>query len=326
MDERRMWKEWKQLEEQSVVNEKQTGQEKDKQDRPLETWIQNIDQQRDQIYEQGRDKIHEALNLNEKQKQKLEKRRLAKENRRAQKQAFVENAYRKNSGSFAGGFSFYKLFWVFFLGCIIGVILETAFCFVTKGYIESRAGLVYGPFNPVYGFGAVLMTLGLFKLYRYRDLWIFLGSMVIGGGFEFLCSLFQELVFGTVSWEYSNTAYNLAGRTNLLFSFMWGILGLLWVKEMYPRLSRWIEKIPNKVGVPLTWVLVVFMVFNMLVSGLAVNRQKERRQEIPPSDIVDVLMDEYFPDERLKEIYPNMIVVDGTAPMEETDPYGDWGK
>lgn len=313
--------------EEEMTSASQKQLEKTNEDAsPLDSFLQSVDQQRDQIYEQGREKVEQALNLDEKEREKLRKKRAAKRRRRRKKREFIESAYRKNPTSFAGGFNFYKLFWVFFAGCFIGVILEMGFCFITKGYVESRAGLVYGPFNPVYGFGAVLMTLGLFKLYRQRDLWIFLGSMIIGGGFEFLCSLFQELVFGTVSWEYSNTAYNIGGRTNLLFSFMWGVLGLLWVKEMYPRLSKLIEKIPNKIGVPLTWVLVVFMIFNMMVSSLAVNRQKERRQGIPASDIVDQIMDQQFPDERLKKIYPNMIVVDGTAPKESSDPYGNFGK
>ena len=59
--------------------------------------------------------------------------------------------------SFAQGLNFYKLFWVFFIGCFIGVILEVLTCMVTLHKIESRNGLIYGPFNPVYGFGAVVM-------------------------------------------------------------------------------------------------------------------------------------------------------------------------
>ena len=61
---------------------------------------------------------------------------------------------------FAPGLGFYKIFWVFFLGCIIGVVVETLWCLATKFYIENRSGVIYGPFNPVYGVGAVVLTLG----------------------------------------------------------------------------------------------------------------------------------------------------------------------
>lgn len=73
-------------------------------------------------------------------------------------------AIKKQAASFASGLNFYKLVWVFAISCIIGFVLETLFCLVTKGYIESRQGMLYGPFNQVYGFGAVLMVLLLHRL------------------------------------------------------------------------------------------------------------------------------------------------------------------
>lgn len=80
---------------------------------PLDSFLQSVDQQRDQIYEQGREKVEQALNLDEKEREKLRKKRAAKRRRRRKKREFIENAYRKNSNSFAGGFNFYKLFWIF---------------------------------------------------------------------------------------------------------------------------------------------------------------------------------------------------------------------
>lgn len=206
--------------------------------------------------------------------------------------------------------TYYTLFWVFFIGCIMGVLLETVWCLLTSHRLENRVGLVYGPFNPVYGFGAVLMTVALKWLSEKRDLWIFLGSMVIGGGFEYLCSLVMELSFGTVSWEYSGTPLNLDGRTNIMYSFYWGLLGLIWVKELFPRLNALIEKIPKKLGVILTVVLTAFMVFDMLISAMALERQSQRRAGIPASNAVSQFLDEHYPDEFLKKIYPNMLVVD----------------
>jgi|GEM_PF-4663813 len=66
--------------------------------------------------------------------------------------------------SFASGLNFYKLFWIFFVGCFLGVVIETLYCLVTRHHFESRQGLIYGPFNLVYGLGALAMTLGLYWL------------------------------------------------------------------------------------------------------------------------------------------------------------------
>lgn len=210
---------------------------------------------------------------------------------------------------FASGMGSYKLFWIFVFGCIGGVIVETIWCMITRHTIESRTGLIYGPFNPVYGFGALIMTVCLNRLSNKRDLWIFIGSMVIGGAFEYACSLFQELAFGTVSWEYSGMALNINGRTSILYCLFWGVLGLLWVKDLMPRMSRLIERIPPKIGAALTWCMAVFLVCNMTISVVAVARQSARRDGIAPDNKIEHFLDKHYTDEFLYKIYPNMITV-----------------
>ena len=66
---------------------------------------------------------------------------------------------RQRREHFAHGLNFYKLVWIFLLGCIMGFLIETAWLFVHTGILESRKGIIYGPFSPVYGFGAVLFTI-----------------------------------------------------------------------------------------------------------------------------------------------------------------------
>ena len=163
-----------------------------------------------------------------------------------------------------------------------------------------------GPFIPVYGFGAVAITLFLYHMYNQKDSMIFLASMVIGGGFEYLCSFLQQLMFGTVSWEYSDSAFNLGGRTNLMYSFFWGILGLIWVKDLYPLFSRNIQKIPKKVGRPLTVAVTLFMAADIALSAGAVYRESQRINNIPATNAVQEFFDEWFPDEFLDIIYPHM--------------------
>lgn len=206
-------------------------------------------------------------------------------------------------------FNYTKLFWIFFIGCFLGVVFETVYCLAMRHHYENRVGVLYGPFNPVYGFGAVLLTLSLKWLSDKRDLWIFLGSALIGGAFEYLCSLCQEYAFGTVSWEYSHTQFNFHGRTNVLYAFFWGLLGLLWVKEIYPRLSSLIDHIPKNISRWLTVILSLFMFFNMLVSVMALERQSRRRLGVQPTNPISEFLDRHYTDEYLKEIYPNMMVV-----------------
>lgn len=215
-----------------------------------------------------------------------------------------------NINSFAHGLNFYKIFWIFLIGNIIGYCVETIWCFVRLGYYECRQGLIYGPFIPVYGLGAVLLTV---TLYRYRNrssTVIFLASSIIGAAFEYVCSLLQEIVFGTVSWEYSDSALNLHGRTNVFFAICWGFLGLVFITHSLPTLTKWIESIPNRIGVYLTWILIIFMIFDIFISAAAVKRQDLRRDGVPAGDPFSAFLDEHYDDDYLKRVFPNMQAVD----------------
>lgn len=213
--------------------------------------------------------------------------------------------------SFAEGLNLYKLFWIFYIGCLAGVIIEIIWCLVKNGYFEYRTAMILEPLNPVYGFGALLLTLCFSKVKKLSDILIFVYSFIIGGLFEVACSLFQEFTFGTVSWHYTENYLPILGnRTSLIYCLFWGILGLLWVKFIYPFLTKTIEKLPNKFGKILTYILVVFVSFDIIFSSGAVLRQRERRNGIPADSEIDRFYDSHFDDETLKFFYNNIIVKD----------------
>lgn len=211
----------------------------------------------------------------------------------------------KQEAHFAQGMTFYKLFWVFFIGCFAGVVLETIYCLIQRGHYESRVGLIYGPFNLVYGIGALCLSSALYQFRNRGRVFSFVGGFVVGSVVEYACSWFQEVCFGSTSWDYSNMPYNLNGRICLLYSIFWGILGIFWIKDIYPRMAKWILKIPNKVGKPLTWVLLVFMVFNSVMTLFTSLRWTARREGIEPRNAFEAYLDEHYPDERMQKIFAN---------------------
>ena len=207
---------------------------------------------------------------------------------------------------FAQGVNIYKILLILIIGSFAGVMVELLWCLITNGYLESRSGLVYGPFNMLYGVGAAVLSLTLYR-FRNRGRWLsFLGGFVVGSVVEYLCSWGQEALLGSRSWDYSGMPFNINGRICLLYSIFWGILGVLWIKDLYPRMSKWILKIPNHAGRIVTWVLTVFMAFNCLVSAVAVWRWAERVSGVPAENGFEELLDARFPDERMERIYANM--------------------
>ena len=58
----------------------------------------------------------------------------------------------------------HQLFWYFLIFSVLGLIIETVYCYITSGTFESRKGLIWGPFCPVYGVCGAFLIFVLYKL------------------------------------------------------------------------------------------------------------------------------------------------------------------
>ncbi len=199
---------------------------------------------------------------------------------------------------------------MFYIGSFAGVIIELLWCFINEGYFESRNGLIYGPLNPLYGAGAAALSVVLYK-FRNRGSWLsMLGGMVVGSAVEYAFSWVQELLWGSRSWDYSHLPFNINGRICLLYSFFWGLLGIFWIKKLYPICSKWILKIPNRVGKILTWIILAFFILDTAITGFAMIRWVERRKDIPAANAFDQFIDTHYSNERMERVFPNMVFSD----------------
>ncbi len=162
--------------------------------------------------------------------------------------------------------NFFNLFWIFVVCSILGLAIETVFHLAFYHAYQDRAGLLYGPFSPIYGFGGLFMTVALNRFHDKPILVIFLISALIGGAFEFTVSWIMQSAFGIVAWDYSGTFLSIDGRTNFMFMCFWGILGVMWVKFLLPILLWMINKIPWKLRYTLTVVCFVFMVVDVVLT------------------------------------------------------------
>ena len=207
---------------------------------------------------------------------------------------------------FAKGLCIDKLVWIFFVSALIGDWVETVFVWATSGVFMSRSSLIYGTFSIVWGLGGALATAMLYPLKDKKPLFIFAGGFFLGGVYEYSCSVFTEVVFGTVFWDYSHLPYNINGRVNLLFCVYWGIAAIAWVKLLYPAASFLLEKIPPVAGKIMTWIIVIFMVLDMAVSGAAIGRYVSRKAGVEASTPVEHMCDSIYKDKLIERIYPNM--------------------
>ncbi|MCM1541361.1 MAG: putative ABC transporter permease [Blautia sp.] len=200
-----------------------------------------------------------------------------------------------------------QLFWLFVIGAFLGDVVETLFCRVTTGVWMSRSSLVWGDFSVVWGLAIALVTALLYRSRDKQEYHIFWIGTFLGGAYEYICSVFTEIVFGKVFWDYSGMPFNLGGRINLLYCFFWGIAAVVWMKALYPKAAKLIRFILRKTGRILTIFLAVFMAADICVSILALIRYDTRGHGQEAAYGWEQAMDRYFDDGKMQQIYPNAV-------------------
>lgn len=177
---------------------------------------------------------------------------------------------------------FFNIFWLFTVACVCGLAVETVYHFVMyHGELQDRAGLLWGPFSPIYGCGAVLVTVALNRLWKSNPFLIFCASALIGGAFEYATSWFMEVAFGITAWDYTGQWLSIDGRTSGKYMVFWGLIGVCWVHWILPRLLRLINRIPWKVRYSLTAVCAVLMVVDIVFTLMALDCWYGRMAGLP---------------------------------------------
>lgn len=204
---------------------------------------------------------------------------------------------------------------IFTVGCVFGTYWEEVLHLVstlwTTGVFdwESRRGLVYGPFSPVYGIGAVLIYL-VFYLPKFRGWVCLVGGSIFGGALEFLLSWLQEVIFQTRSWDYSQLWLNIDGRTTVPYALVWGILVFVTARGVCPFIEGTYRQIEAKRANRLCLAIALFLLFDITLSAAAVWRQNERDEGDPAETRLEKVLDAKFPDERMEEIYSQTVRVE----------------
>lgn len=205
---------------------------------------------------------------------------------------------------------------VFVIGCIFGTYYEQIFMLITvymrtrEIFWESRTGLIYGPFSPIYGTGGIVIY-SVLCLWRDRHWYeYFLVGAFLGGALEYVMAVGQEVFFGTRSWDYSDKPFNLDGRTTIPYAFIWGALFVIFSYFVFPHIYNLYRKVASKKLDTGILVIAIFLLFDISISCIAARRQYQRHKGIDASTFIDRFCDEHYTDDYLKKIYENAVPVD----------------
>ena len=204
-------------------------------------------------------------------------------------------------------YTYHNIIWYMVLFSILGLLIETIYCFATTGILESRKGLILGPFCPIYGIGAALFIIILSE-YKESKVKLFIMGAISGTIFEYICSYVLQVVYGSMFWDYSYTTYQINGRVSLTYSVFWGILAVLLIRFIKPYFDKIIDKIPTK---PWDKVITIFLIIDVILTvfsiSLYMNRAEKRYKN---EQINETILDKIFNDDVISFAFPNLRLTD----------------
>ncbi len=173
-------------------------------------------------------------------------------------------------------------------------------------------GFLIGPYCPIYGWGALAITI-LLKKYTYDILVLFIMSVVICSILEYFTSYFMEKVFHARWWDYSSKKFNINGRICLETLIPFGLLGLVIMYITNPFLLEIYQSVPPIVMHILFAVLfIIFIIDNIISSNVisTINVEgnklvKDNTEEITER-VKQILREKSWLHRRLIEAYPNL--------------------
>lgn len=172
-----------------------------------------------------------------------------------------------------------KLLVLFLIGCVIGVLLEGFFCLITKGHWENHVVSVFFPLNILYGSGAILFYVGATKLSRQSLSNKVVIMTTIATLLELFCGLFLKYKLGMKAWSYTNRVLNYQGIICLEFSLAWGIVALVFCKQL-PNINKFLDKFDKRKYEIIYIVITCLLVVDLFLTGASIIRWSERHYGI----------------------------------------------
>lgn len=206
----------------------------------------------------------------------------------------------------------YQIVILFFLGSMAGLLIEEVWMLATAGLTENRVGLVWGPFSPLYGLGAVLLTLlSFFLRSRGARAWqVFLVSALVGGVLEQLTGWSMSTFFDAESWTYLHLPDHITQWVAWRFLAFWGLLGLTWSRAVMPRLLYTIGMPTTRRQAVFVTLVAVYLLADIAMTLVCFDRKTERDAGIPPANAFEQWVDTNYSDEFIAARFENLKIGD----------------
>ena len=155
---------------------------------------------------------------------------------------------------------------IFTVAGVIGFIYEEICGYINEGHFFKR-GTTFGPWIPIYGFGALLVFALTFRI-RKKPLLVFLIATVACGLFELASGYVIDRFFHMRLWNYSNVILNwgnLNGYICVRSVITWGLFGMLLMYGVLPLAEKFQNRRPKAFNI------VTFALFGLFVLDIVLS-------------------------------------------------------
>ncbi len=213
-------------------------------------------------------------------------------------------------------FNTIKIYFLLFLTySFLGWCMEVCCSIFERKKFVNR-GFLLGPYCPIYGCGAILITL-LLKGFTNNPIILFIMAILLCGILEYLTSFFMEKIFHLRWWDYSKKKFNINGRVCLDTIIPFGVLGMVIIYISNPFLLDKVKLIPDNILTIIFYVLIIIFVIDNFISlatilGIRnttsrINKEnREDNTEEITKKVREILLGKSFTQRRLLNAYPKL--------------------
>lgn len=171
-----------------------------------------------------------------------------------------------------------KIIAYFIIYSFFGWVMES----VLKTYLQKKpvnSGFLYGPFCPIYGFGAIFMFLFL-QGFKNNIILLFTIAFFSLSLWEYVVGWLLEKIFHTKYWDYTQNKFNIKGRVCLMNSLFWGFLGVIFIRYMHPFIADKIDMIPANILTFNVIMISIAIITDTIVSAVKVTNIKSKLDKL----------------------------------------------
>lgn len=166
-----------------------------------------------------------------------------------------------------------KYYLYFMMYACFGWLYEVFLEVVVYRWGFTNRGVLFGPYCPVYGVGALAFIFTMGKLLKNKKVMkkillvpvIFLGCMCIATLIEFITSYLCEWVMGYWPWQtYVDYKYNFQGRIALSPSLRFGLGGVLFLYILQPIFEKLVNKLSKKQLNSVFYTILIIFILDII--------------------------------------------------------------